>query len=143
MEALVPRSAGPRGALHDINGPNVALILEIDAFRGAPERAHLVHGRAIVHTRQRDVRPERTTVYLAALRLTGHFDVVMQQLEPRIAVHSHPYDASSAKVRKCAHFTHLQHEGSVAMRHVRERVLERWDHGLVLLAKKLEREMQP
>src|SRR5512133_3568897 len=72
----------------------------VDTLRGAPKLAHPLDRKGLANPRQREVRTKRPALELAAERVVGDFDVVVQQLETGVLAHPHPYDTSAAKVRK-------------------------------------------
>src|SRR4029078_3379469 len=67
-----------------------------------PKLAHPVDGQRLSNPGEREMRPKGPALELAAERVKGDFDVLVQKLERGILAHSHPYDASPTKVRKGA-----------------------------------------
>src|SRR5689334_8292206 len=114
----------------------------IDPLRFAPQRAHAVDGEWVTDPGQRQVWPKGSALELAAKRLEGDLDVMVQELEPGFLTHPHPYDTSPTKVREGADSADGHEQFAVLNGGLGERFGQCVDTRFGLLAKKFEREME-
>ena len=69
----------------------------------ASEQTRPFDGQRLAHPSQGKVRPKGPSLDLETKRLARHFNIMVQQLEPRILPYPQPYDASPPKVRERTH----------------------------------------
>ena len=98
-------------------------VCVIRLLRGTGQRAQSLLRQRLLDARQREVRSKGTRLDLEAELLTARFDVVVQQLQPRLVGHAHPYDASPAKVRKRADAAERHEQLAVPRGNARDRGL--------------------
>ena len=135
-------AAGREHALDERDRRDLLHSLVLHSARRDGERARCRCGHPVANARQRNVRPERAPIEREAVRGARLLDVVVHELEARILLHTHPYDARRPKVRKGAQPAEAQVERVVARPHGRDRGLDRLRGAPGLLTEELDRQVQ-
>lgn len=141
MQPFVARCFRIQSTVHQIDRSDTDVFLVGDALARPHKTTQFLLTGALPDARQREVGPERPSLELESERFARRLDVMMQKLESRLALDTHPYDARASKVRERSHATELHAEWAMAFRHFIDRAAQVVGHTLRLLAKKLEREV--
>src|SRR4051812_1978452 len=88
------------------------------------------------------MRPKGPSLDLEPQSLARDFDVMVQQLQARILIHTQPYDSSPPKVRECADSGEAHRELSVTVGDLFERGSKIHHSSFRLVAKEFQREVQ-